>query len=142
VRVEVGNDHLVEDAVGVAEEAAEVPAQRDKIGLQLGHRVLPQTPRAEADALAEGTDPALILAALEEIGLVLGLQAEGTELPVACVVFFPKLSVQIDMATPRDTSPTARKRPAKSLMFEIETQVLREILFDKVIERGLVRDVN
>jgi len=76
VCVEVGKDHLVEDTVGVAEEAAEVPTQRDEIGLQLGHRVLPQTPRAEADALAEGTDPALILAALEKIRLVLGLQAE------------------------------------------------------------------
>lgn len=139
MRVEVGKDHLVEDTVGVAEEAAEVPTQRDEIGLQLGHRVLPQTPRAEADALAEGTDPAFILAALEEIRLVLGLQAEGTELPVACIVFLPKLSVQIDLAT---TSPTARMMAAKSLMFEIETQVLREILFDKVIEGGFVRDVN
>lgn len=137
--VEVGKDHLVEDTVGVAEEAAEVPTQRDEIGLQLGHRVLPQTPRAEADALAEGTDPALILTALEEIGLVLGLQAEGTELPVACVVFLPKLSVQINLAT---TTPTGRKRAAISLMFEIETQVFREILFDKVIEGGFICDVN
>lgn len=52
---------------------------------------MPETPGAKADSLTERANPALVLTTLEEIHFVLSLQAKGTELSIADIVFLTKL---------------------------------------------------
>jgi len=52
----------------------------------LGEGVLAEAPGAEADALAEGADPLRAAVAMRKVLLVVGLQAEGAELPRANVL--------------------------------------------------------
>lgn len=87
--VKVGFNHLIKRRVRrISEQTCQVSAEGDKIGLELSHGVLSQAPCAEAHTLAEGTDPALVFAAFDEVALVLSLHAERAKLTVADVIFF------------------------------------------------------
>jgi hypothetical protein len=75
--VEVGFNHLVKWGLGsIGQQTPKITTKGNEVRLQLSHGVLSQAPCAEADSLAEWTDPALVLAALNEVAFVLSLHAE------------------------------------------------------------------
>ena len=86
MNVEVREDHLVEDTLGSIQQATKISSKWDKVGLQLSHGVLPQTSCAEAHTFAKRADPALVFAAVYEVGFVLSFQTKGTKLTRAYVV--------------------------------------------------------
>lgn len=90
MNVEVREDHIVEDALGSIQQAAKVSSERYEVGLELGHGVLPQTSGAETYTLAKRADPILVLAAVYEVGFVLSLYTERTELARAYVFLIPE----------------------------------------------------
>lgn len=66
---------MIKDAPGWLQEA-QLPSKSNEVSFQLSHRVLSQTPRAEAYPLAEGTYPLLAVVTVTEVFLIVGLQAE------------------------------------------------------------------
>lgn len=79
VSLEVLSNDLIEDTGGLF-QLAEVPSNGDIIRFELGHCILSEATSAEANALAEGTNPLGVGGTLGEAQLVVGLQTEGTEL--------------------------------------------------------------
>jgi hypothetical protein len=53
----------------------------------LSHGILSETSSTKANALAERTNPALVLAAIKEVDFILSFETEGAELPIADIVF-------------------------------------------------------
>ena len=74
--IKVLKNHLIEDALRLIEQVAQVTSKCNEICFQLSHRILSQTSRAEADALAEWTDPPFALTAIQEVHLILGFETK------------------------------------------------------------------
>jgi hypothetical protein len=74
----------------IGEKTSEIPTKCYKVCLELSHRILSQTSRAEANTLTERTDPTLIFAALDKVALILGLHTEGAKLPIANIILLLK----------------------------------------------------
>lgn len=82
--LEVLKDNLVENAARSLEKG-QLASKGYEVSLQLGHGVLSEAARAEADTLAEGTNPLLRIVTVTEIFLIVGFQTEGTKLTRAFV---------------------------------------------------------
>ena len=96
--------------------------------------------------MTEGTDPLFVVAAVNEILIVLGLHAERTELPCAYVVFF-----LVDMELSRRQVPQSRipfpillQSLVTSPKGSLQPALLRlgQIILNQVVKRGLIRYVN
>ena len=74
--IKVLKNHLIEDALGLIKQVAQVTSKCNEICFKLGHRILSETSRAEADTLAEWTDPPFALTAIQEVHLILGLETK------------------------------------------------------------------
>ena len=129
--LEVREDHLVKDACWVIEQTWEVSSQRDEVRLKLSHGILSQASGTKAYTLAEGAYPAFVLATLDEIRLVLGFEAKGTELSTAYVVIIPKCFVYV-----------SNTLGVSSIILQVYPVVLRQILLDHMMKGGFVRNVN
>ena len=94
---------------------------------------MPETSRAKADALTEGTDPRLVLATVYKVCLVLRLQAKGAELSVADVVLLMKVT-----RSRLSISVCAFSR----LQLKSDTMVSSKVFFDHVVQRSLVPNID